>query len=134
VFSPDGRHIAYSSNESGHDEIYVQPFPDLDTRTQVSNEGGVEPVWSTDGKTLYFRRGRALYAAGVRTAPHVSAARPVKLLEGLIVDGPDGLPSYDVSPDGQRFVGFRSAAGQDQVEVKLILNWTEELRSLGAAQ
>jgi len=110
----------------------VQPFPALDTRTQVSNEGGTEPVWSRDGKKLYFRKGRTLFSAGVLTSPHFSASRPVKVLEGDVLNAPEGMPSYDVSPDGVRFAAFRSTAGQGQVEVKVILNWLEELKALTA--
>jgi serine/threonine-protein kinase len=133
TFSPNGRFIAYSSNDSGRNEIYVQPFPALDTRTQVSNEGGSEPVWSRDGTKIYFRRGRTLFAAEVQTSPVFSAVRPVKVLEADFATAAVGMPGYDVSPDGKRFAVFRSTVGQGQVEVKVILNWFEELKALGAA-
>jgi serine/threonine-protein kinase len=133
TFSPDGRFVAYSSNESGRHEIYVQPFPALDTRTQVSNEGGTEPVWSRDGTRLYFRRGRSLFAAEVQTEPVFSALRPVKVLEGNFGFSTFGSPGYDVSPDGERFAVFRSRIGEGQVDVKVILNWFEELNAQAAA-
>jgi serine/threonine-protein kinase len=133
VFSPDGEVIAYSSGESGRSEVYVQPFPGLDSRTQVSTDGGSEPVWSRDGRRLFFRRGRTLLVSDVQTSPVFSASRPVKLLEADLAASASGLASYDVAPDGKRFAIFRSAVGGSQVEVKVILNWFEELKAIEAA-
>jgi hypothetical protein len=113
--------------------VYVQPFPALDTRTQVSNEGGSQPVWSRDGSRLFFRRGRSLFATEVQTSSVFSAKRPVELLEADFATSASGTASYDVAPDGKRFVVFRSTVGEGQVEVKVILNWFEELETLAAA-
>jgi Tol biopolymer transport system component len=133
TFSPDGSHIAYVSNESGRQQVYVQPFPGLDTRTQVSTDGGTEPLWSRDGSKLYFRKGNALWAAAVQTDPTFAAGRPGELLRGDFTAGPRGVAGYDVSPDGKRFAVFRANVGKGQVEVKLVFNWFEELRALEAA-
>jgi len=131
-FSPDGRYLVYASDESGRSEVYVQPFPALDARTQVSSDGGSEPVWSRDGTKIFFRRGRALLSADVRTSPAFSADRPVRLLEADFGAGVGGVPGYDVSADGKRFAVFRSQVGEGQVEVKVVLNWFEELKRLEA--
>lgn len=129
VFSPDGKMIAYATGESGRREVYVQPFPELDSRTQVSSDGGAEPVWARDGKKLYFRRGRSIFVSDVQTSPVFSASRPVKLLEGDYGLTASGMASYDVAPEGNRFVMFRSTVSENQVEVRVILNWFEELKA-----
>jgi serine/threonine-protein kinase len=133
TFSPDGKMIAYCSNESGRREIYVQPFPEMDSRTQVSIDGGYEPVWSRDGKQLFFRKGNSIYVSDVQTAPVFSAKRPSRLVDAGIAVSPAGQPAYDVSPDGKRFAVFRSPVGANQVEVKVVLNWFEEIEAIEAS-
>ena len=111
----------------------MQPFPTLDTRTQISTQGGTEPVWSRDGKTLYFRKGDTLFATDVQTESIFAAGRPRELLRSNFAAGPRGTAGYDVSPDGKRFVVFRTNDVGNEVEVKLIFNWFDELRALEAA-
>ncbi len=102
--SPDGRWIAYTSNESGRDEVYVRPFPDIQSgRWQVSAGGGREPLWAFDGQQLYYRSGNAIFEVDVITQGAFVASAPQVLVEGTYVAG-DYLPSYDVSPDGDRFL------------------------------
>ncbi len=127
VFSPDGRYIAYVSGESGRLEVYVQPYPVLDSRTQVSSEGGVQPVWSRDGKELFFRQGRSMMAVEVRTTPAFSVGRPRALFEGGAHESPSAA-SYDVTPDGQRFLIVRGRTLTGDPEVEVVLGWSEELR------
>ena len=125
TFSPDGRWIAYVSNESGRPEVDLQPYPAMDSRQQVSTDGGVEPVWSRNGRELFFRQGRKMLAAEIRTAPALSVDRPRVLFEGNHLEGPN-LPDYDVAADGR----FLMVAGQERggTEVVLVLNWLRELR------
>jgi hypothetical protein len=104
VLSPDGRHIAYSSTESGRLEIYVQAAPGFSDRRQVSDAGGSEPVWSRDGGELFYRAGDTLMAV----SPSPGGA-PRVLFRGAYVPG-DGLTNYDVAPDGKRFLMLRDAA------------------------
>ncbi len=125
AFSPDGRHIAYASNESGRNEVYVQPFPSMATRTQVSSDGGVEPVWSRDGKELFFRQGRRMMAVEIQTEPQFAGGRPRRLFEGDYRDG-TFQPGYDVSPDGKRFLMVRGQLFGGG-EVNIVLNWLEEV-------
>ena len=102
--SPDGGWIAYTSNESGRDEIYVRPFPDIQSaRWMVSTSGGQEPIWARDGRQLYYRSGDAIVAIDVITQPAFIASAPQILFQGAYV-GANYLPSYDVSPDGERFL------------------------------
>jgi hypothetical protein len=104
--SPDGRWLAYMSNESGQMEVYVRPFPDAArSRYQVSADGGSEPVWSSDGLELFYRSPESYVAASVRTEPAFS----VRAREELFPAAPfmaGGLtqPMYDVHPDGRRFL------------------------------
>jgi Tol biopolymer transport system component len=125
-FSPDGRWIAYVSNESGRDEVYLQPYPAMDSRQQVSTDGGTEPVWSHGGKELFFRQGRKMLAVEIRTAPTLAAGRPRILFEGNYLHSPT-LANYDVSPDGERFLMIRGREGVGS-EAVVVLNWLGELR------
>jgi len=127
--SPDGRWIAYTSNESGRNEVYVQPFPGPGGRSQVSTEGGSEPVWSRAGGEMFYRNGDKMMAVDVnsRGASFV-AAKPRLLFEGQYFAFP-GYSNYDISPDGRRFLMIKESGSGDAaaVQVNLITNWFEEL-------
>ena len=99
--SPDGRWLAYTSNESGRSEVLVQSFPEPGGRTQISTSGGTEPVWSRDGRELFYLNGDAMMAVEIRTSPTFSAGTPRLLFEGRYVRSPNGVASYDVSADGR---------------------------------
>jgi len=129
--SPDGRYVAYVSNESGRSEIYVQPFPDGGRRTTVSTAGGDAPIWSRDGKELFY-----VDPDNTLTAVEVSMAG------GFTISGVTRLfqrPSlvtlrrqnYDVSLDGQRFlttepVDAQGEAAATQSSIRVIMNWREK--------
>jgi Tol biopolymer transport system component/predicted Ser/Thr protein kinase len=123
-FSPDGRWLAYFSIESGKVEVYVQPHPGPGGKVPISRGGGMFPVWSRDGRELFYRQGSRLYAVTVKTAPGFTAGAPRALFEGRY------LTSYDVAPDGQRFVMVRNEQGSLPSQVYVVLNWTEELKRL----
>jgi Tol biopolymer transport system component/predicted Ser/Thr protein kinase len=124
VLSPDCRWIAYVSNESGRNEVYLQPFPARDRRVPVSSGGGTEPVWSHDSRSLFYRRGNTLLMAAVPAAAAAEIGRPVQVLEAVFGTGPSGLAGYDVSADGQRFVILRrDAATAATAGVEVISNW-----------
>jgi len=128
-FSPDGHWLAYMSDESGHYEIYIQPFPGPGGKYQISSEGGAEPVWNPNGRELFYRCGYKMMAVDVMTQPSFSTGKPRVLFEGLYL--PSGVtPSYDVSPDGQRFLMLKAAQqGQPAaVQINVVLNWFEELK------
>lgn len=108
-FSPDGRYLAYSSNESGAWEIYIVSFPDLKGKRKVSTKGGIWPKWSGQGNELFFFEGGSLTAAPVQLKPAFTAGTPVKLftaeqagMDPSIIR--DFNPTYDVTRDAQRFV------------------------------
>jgi eukaryotic-like serine/threonine-protein kinase len=125
-FSPDGRWLAYVSDESGRNDVYVQPFPGPGAKWLVSTDGGIDPVWSKDGRELFFRHGDELMAVSVATAREFSADRPRRLFETRFDAGDNG-PNYDVSPDGKWFVMPRSDSGPEAGELHLVLNWFGEV-------
>ena len=127
--SPDGRWLAYSSDESGRWEIYVQPYPGPGGKWQISTDGGMEPVWNRNGRELFYRNGNKMMAVEVTTQPAFSAGKPKVLFEGAYLPTPATFPNYDVSPDGRRFLMLK-AAGQEQAatQINVVLNWFEELK------
>ena len=130
TFSPDGRWLAYVSNESGVDEVYVRPYPGPGSAVIVSNRGGTEPVWARDGTELFYRKGDEMLAARVEKEPSFAARAAQVLFEGDYALG-FGSPNYDVSPDGQQFVMVRRAGeGERALQINVVQNWLEELKRL----
>jgi serine/threonine-protein kinase len=125
-FSPDGRQLAYISNESGRFEIYVRPFPENGARVQVSTAGGRNPVWAPDGKQLYYREGTRVMSAAVANDPAFRVVSREFLFDGAY------LPDFDVSRDGSRFLMIASETAGPGVVV--IPNWSTELRRLTAGR
>lgn len=129
-FSPDGRFIAYTSDASGQDEIYVQPYPGPGPRTVVSTGGGREPVWSRAGGELFYRSGDQMLVVAVTTAPKFRAGVPEVLFAGAFLQeqgSTSGSQTYDVSPDGERFLMVeRGDAGS---ELHVVVNWLDELKA-----
>ena len=127
TFSPDGKYIAYQSNESGRTEIYVQEFPDARNKWQVSTNGGVEAYWRPDGRELFYRSGRQIVAVPVEIGSTFVAGTPATAVETRFAASVDrGL--YRPSPDGQRFLVLQPLASQTDVPASIVLNWTSALR------
>jgi serine/threonine-protein kinase len=132
--SPDGHLVAYESNMSGRDEIYVERYPDLGNRQRISIDGGSVPVWSRNGRELFFAGldGRQVLAASVQSGPALDIAPPHPLFKYRMDTTLSGRP-YDVMPDG-RFVIIGSSQAEEGVvtasNLVLIQNWTEELKQL----
>jgi serine/threonine-protein kinase len=102
--SAGGRHVAYTSDESGRPEVYVTGLPGVMGKWQISVDGGSEPLWSRDGAELFYRSGDRLMSVDMRRGPS-DAGVPGTLFEGRYVPGTlTGLPNYDVSPDGASFL------------------------------
>jgi eukaryotic-like serine/threonine-protein kinase len=132
-FSPDGRWLAYVSNESGRKEIYVQPYPGPGGKWQISTEGGSEPMWNPKGKELFYRsgdNGDKMMAVDISTQPGFVAGKPRQLFEGKYLPDPYARANYDVSPDGQRFLMLKPSeqAGAAPTQINVVLNWFEELK------
>ena len=130
-FSPDGEWLAYVSNESGRNEVYVQPFPGPGAKWPISTDGGTEPVWSPDGRELFYRRGDQLVAVGVQTKPDFVAATPRLLFEGAY-EVVEGARNYDVAPDGKRFVMVRTDSTDAPQSFYVVSNWFNELKARAA--
>ncbi len=131
VFSPDGRWLAYVSDESGRDEIYVQPIDSPAKRWQISTAGGLEPVWARDGRELFYRHETKMMAVQVRLGPAFTASVPTVLFAGDFVMGGEGSPgrtAFDVMPDGRRFVMIKRVPSPSVTELHLVQDWFEELK------
>ena len=131
AFSPDGRWLAYASDESGAWQVYVRPYPGPGGRIQVSSDGGREPRWSGDGEELFFRTDSQMMAVSVRQGDDLVFGRPVPLFDDAYLRpskiSPD-VHSYDVSPDGSRFVMIeRSDQGAANPDLKVIIGWLDSL-------
>ena len=134
-FSPDGRWIAYQSNESGRDEVFLIPFSVTGSggKRQVSISGGAEPVWAPDGGDLFYRNGDKMMAVAIETEPELSVGTSRLLFEGRFLPVPSGDDpgsSYDISPDGQRFLMIQREQDLVPTEIIVVLNWFEELKRL----
>ena len=132
--SPDGQWIAYTSDETGRNEIFVQPFPNIDDgKWQVSTSAGaIDPVWSPDGRHLFFYEpGSRIMVAEFETDPTFSPGTPTEAftLSGLNLSG--GGRRYDLAPDGERFVvrraGGAQTAEEDGFDRLIVENWHQEL-------
>jgi serine/threonine-protein kinase len=133
--SPDGRWLAYAADdESGRREIYVQPYPGLGGKFQISTGGGNEPQWSRDGRELFYRSGNKMIAVAIATEGGFVAGKPRQLFEGNYITTLAGWvrANYDVSPDGQRFLMLKRVdQGRERpAQINVVLNWSEELKRL----
>ena len=125
ALSPDGSVLAYVSDETGQDEVFITPFPGPGAKLAVSSSGGLEPVWSRGGSELFYRRNQ-LMAARVDREPF-SASAPEALFDVSAMNNDANFPSYDVSPDGRFLFIQRNDA---VTEFRIVLNWFEELERL----
>jgi serine/threonine-protein kinase len=122
-FSPDGRWLAYVSNETGNDEVYLQAFPGLGQRKRVSSASGTLPVWAPDGRELFYVSRGALMAVAVTDTPSFAVGTPRRLFDFF------GEWPYDVSRDGRRFLMIQSSGQAIRFgAVNVVVEWFSELR------
>ncbi len=128
--SPDGRWLAYVSNESGRYEVYVRPFPNTnDGKLQVSTDGGTEPVWAHSGRELFYKgSGNLMVVEVLPGATFVTGERGV-LFSAQGFRWNTWHQYYDVTPDDQRFVMIRNLGGQEASELIVVENFFEELKA-----
>jgi Periplasmic component of the Tol biopolymer transport system len=137
--SPDGRWLAYSSDESGRNEVYVQPYPGPGPRQAVSANGGTGPAWSHDGRELFYTTTQAfggqatltrMMAVPVTLQPTFTAGAPRQLFEGRY-GATQGIRSYDVTADGRRFLMVQQKERPPVAAAEMILvqNWIEEVKA-----
>ena len=138
--SPDGRWIAYESDQTGRLEVYVRGFPDVSAgRWQVSTDGGMAPIWGRDGRGLYYVRESAIMSVALDTNDSVKASSPEVLFDNpeYVLTRTWNRRAFDLSPDGKRFLMVKRIAESDsdsnsasKPEIRVFLNWTEELERL----
>jgi len=135
IFSPDGRWVAYLSDETGRNEIYVRPFPGPGGKMQISTEGGTEPMWARNGRELFYRNGDKMMVTAVETQPVFAASKPQLLFEAHYETSYNVFQrDYDVSPDGQRFLMIKGSEQESAAtQLNVVLNWSDELRRLAPA-
>ena len=130
-FSPDGRWLAYTSNESGKYEVFVRPFPSGDRKWQISTGGSSSARWSADGKELFYLQDKTMMAVAVSAeGSSFSADKPRKLFE--VQSALNVFRGFDIAPDGQRFVMVKSAEEEkdaDRSHLTFVFNWFEELKA-----
>lgn len=133
-FSPDGRWVAYVSDESGRNEVYLRPYPQAGARIQISAEGGTQPVWSPNGRELFFRNRDHMFVVKMTLGSQIVAGKPQVLFSRSLPEDSSGpaydlIADYDVSRDAQRFVMPKySVASGNAPNARVILNWSEELK------
>ena len=127
VLSPDGNYMAFSSNESGREEVYVRAYPGNEGRWQISTDAGSEPMWSRDGKELFYRAGTSLMVVDVVTEPRFEPAKPRVAFEAPYDQAGSLYANYDVRPDGRNFVMIRSEQDAAASRIHVVLHWFDEL-------
>ncbi len=127
-FSPNGRYMAYVSDETGQREIYVTSYPNPGSKWQVSTDGGTHPLWSGDGRRLYYRIGDRMMVADIAEAGGFSASKPRLLFTGDYIYSMNAtIPNYSVTRDGKRFLMIRDETTV-RGGIQIVQNWFEELR------
>jgi Tol biopolymer transport system component len=128
--------MAYESNESGNFEVYVCAFPDVNKgKWQISTDGGDGPLWSPDGRELFYHNGDSFMAVGVETEPTFKPGNPKILFKGKYLFSGNEYVFWDISPDGKRFLMLKQVASTEEApvavsprEINIVLNWFEELK------
>jgi dipeptidyl aminopeptidase/acylaminoacyl peptidase len=120
AFSPDGRWLAYQSNESGRDEVQVRPFPNSEGRWVISTNGGTLPKWRGDGRELFYQANREIWAVAITpSAAGLEVGKPERLFDvGM------GSIGWDVSRDGQRILVGRGVENRAPGALTVIVNWS----------
>ena len=136
-FSPDGRFVAYVSDESGRDEVYVQPYPGPGGKIAISTGGGNGPVWSADGNELFYRRAKDFMVVDVDVDVEIEGAfspgAPRRLFSGPYLSSDMSVhrvAQYDVSRDGEKFLMIRREPASIPTQINLITHWHQELERL----
>jgi Tol biopolymer transport system component len=131
-FSPDGRWIAYASNESSGFQVYVQPYPGPGEKTQVSTDGGTSPVWTANGREILYKNGQRFLSAAVTSLDPLRVETPKLLFEARENEYSEQTPirGWDVSSDGQHFLLRHPEDIKDEpvTQIHVVLNWSRELQ------
>ena len=122
MISPDGRWIAYRSEEGGRSEVYVSAYPGPGAIYPISTGGGTVARWSPTGRELFYRNGDKMMAVPIETSPSFRAGAPKELFER------SASPGWDVDPNGKRFLMLKRSDGGPIGRISIVLNWVDELR------
>jgi serine/threonine-protein kinase len=129
MFSPDGRWLAYGSNETGQMEIYIQAYPDGGQKLQLSTGGGTEPMWARNGRELFYRRGDQMLAVPIQTTPALVVGRATVLFEQPYQRRAGvNRANYDVLADGRFLMIKTSGADIKSTGIRFVTEWFTELR------
>jgi len=145
VLSPDGKWIAYDSDEAGKPEVYVAPYPALEPRERISTDGGLHPLWGPDGRHLYYRMGTTaedmeqrflgqksrVMVVSIETKPTLKAGQPRMLFEGPYFESGHDIA---VTPDGKGFILIRENDTTGPKGIEVVVNWPEELKQRAPAR
>ncbi|MGE5715066.1 MAG: hypothetical protein ACM369_00310, partial [Acidobacteriota bacterium] len=131
AISPDGLWVAYVSNETGRDEVYVRSFPEAGAKLKISQDGGIEPVWGRGGREILFRDRDRFLSAEFRSDPEPAAGAPQALFSARLASGEgrmDEPRDYDVTRGGKEFVAIRKEPGiSAELQLGVVTNWTAGL-------
>ncbi len=125
--SPNGKWIAYISDQTGQDQIYITPYPGPGLVTSVSTLGGREPVWAPGGRELFYRDGDKMMVVAVETQPSLKLGMPELLFQKPFLSH-RFTPQYDIHPDGDRFLMVKEDVEVERGQIKIIFNWFEVLK------
>ena len=136
ALSPDGRWMAYASNETGRFEVYAQAFPGPGGKWQISTDGGSEPVWARSGRELFYRNGDKMMAVTIdASGAALTAGKQTLLFQGRFSVAPGADQWYDVSPDGKRFIMLKSAdTARSTPAITIVQEWSTELTRIAPAK
>jgi Tol biopolymer transport system component len=127
--SPDGKWLAYTSDESGRLEIYVSPFPGPGGKLAMSTDGGTEPRWSRDGRELFYRQGDRMMAVTITPGSSLTASSPRILFEGRYQVTDTNSGGFDVAPDGRFLMIQPTVAEQPATEFNIVLGWLDDVNA-----
>jgi hypothetical protein len=128
AISPNGRWLAFSSAESGNYEVYVQPFPGPGRKIRISPHGGSWMAWPNSNE-LFYVNGPQMVAVPVQTGADFSFGKPEVLFEDGSLIGSGGSQRFDVTADGQRFLMVRDTNRIQGTQLRVVLNWHEEVKA-----
>lgn len=133
MFSPDGAWLAYSSDETGRNEIYARPFPGPGAKVQISTEGGEEPAWAASGRELYYRNGNKMMATAIDGGAELVVGGTATLFERPFERSTvAGARNFDVADDG-RFILVERVPSFRLTRLNVILNWVDSLERLATS-
>jgi hypothetical protein len=136
-FSPDGQWLAYTSDETRRDEIYVQPYLSLDRRVAVCTPGGFEPVWSRDSRRLYFRTTDRVMVTSITSSSPLEFASPKPLFaDRFVIAQGDTHTHFDVDDAGRPLLIENPRAGEvaRRLQIQVVLNWIETLKQMSPSR